>query len=81
MRTTVAIPDDLLRAARLKATEEGRTLSEVVVAGLRALLHPPHAEPFRIRTTGGKGVRPGVPLTSNAALAEYLDALDARDAG
>lgn len=81
MRTTVAIPDDLLRAAKLKAAEEGSSLSEVVVAGLRTLLKPRRTEPFRMRTTGGKGARPGVPLTSNADLAEYLDMIDGRYAG
>lgn len=38
MRTTVTIPDDLLREAKVLAAREGRTVSSVLEQALRALL-------------------------------------------
>jgi hypothetical protein len=38
MRTTVRVSDDLLRKARKKAAEEGRTLTSPVEEGLRTVL-------------------------------------------
>jgi len=75
MRTTVSIDDELLAAARRRARERNQTLGQVVEAALRRELATKAAEPgprvpvFR----GGGGIRPGVDLTSNRALAELLD--------
>ena len=76
MRTTVSVDDELLAAARARASAEGVTLSQVVEAGLRRELasatedgEAPPVPVFR----GGTGPRPGVDLTSNAALHELLD--------
>jgi hypothetical protein len=38
MRTTVEIPDPLLRRAKLAAVEEGTTLKELITRGLEAVL-------------------------------------------
>jgi hypothetical protein len=76
MRTTVAVDDHLLAAAKQRARARGQTLGQVVEDALRReLAEPPMAEAvvdipvFR----GGSGPQPGVDLRSNRALAEVLD--------
>jgi hypothetical protein len=75
MRTTVTIPDDLLAAARDRARSTGTTVSAVLETALRReLATPQHADRPEVPVFhGGTGPRPGVDLTSNAALAEALD--------
>jgi hypothetical protein len=76
MRTTVAISDDLLLAAKQRARDRGQTLGEVIEAALRRELaiptqlgERPAVPVFR----GGSGPRPGLGLTSNRAIHEALD--------
>jgi hypothetical protein len=75
MRTTLAVDDHLLAAAKRRARERGQTLGQVVEDALRRELSaspavaPPDVPVFR----GGNGVRPGVDLSSNRALREALD--------
>lgn len=38
MRTTVQLPDDLLRRAKKKAAAEGRTLTSLIEEGLRGVV-------------------------------------------
>jgi hypothetical protein len=84
VRTTIAISDELLRAAKRRARERGVTLGEVVDAALRrelAELRQPAERPDVPVFRGGSGPRPGLDLTSNRALHEALDEgleLDAR---
>lgn len=83
MRTTVSIADELLDAARRRATDRGVTLGAVMEAALRReLAHDGGAERPPVPVfRGGSGPRPGVDLTSNRALHETLDedtALDRR---
>ncbi len=76
MRTTVAIDDEVLDAARRRARERGETLGQVVEAALRRALSAPDetAEAPEVPVfTGGAGPRPGLDLTSNRALHEALD--------
>jgi hypothetical protein len=76
MRTTVAIDDNLLAAAKRRARERGVSLGAVIEDALRSALarrravERPDIPVFR----GGTGVRPGVDVTSNRALREALDA-------
>ncbi len=76
MRTTVSISEELLRAAKRRARETGRTLGEVVEAALRRELsgsgQPADRPPVPV-FRGGNGSRPGIDLSSNAALHEALD--------
>lgn len=80
MRTTVAIDDELLAAAKRRARERGESLGQVLEAALRRELASrvdPQDVPLVPVFTGGTGPRPGVDLTSNRALHEALDeALD-----
>jgi len=80
-RTTVRLPDDLVRRAKQKALAEGRSLTALIEDGLRRVLAD------RPRTAGAKralppvssargGLAPGVDLDDSAALQE-MDDLDA----
>lgn len=78
MRTTVAVDDEVLAAAKRRARERGVSLGRVVEDALRRALAddgspdkppPPHVPIF----SRGTGPQPGVDLTSNRALYELLD--------
>ncbi len=76
MRTTIAIEDHLLRSAKRQAQRRGLTLGQLIEEALRLELSessrrsPGPAIPvFR----GGRGVRPGVDISSNRTLLEALD--------
>ncbi len=78
MRTTVRLPEDLLRRAKRKAASEGRTLTALIEDGLRALVdeRPKPAKARRIlprvsKATGG--LMPGVDLTRFSDLQEMED--------
>lgn len=45
MRTTLDIDEALYRRVKAKAALEGRTVTELVEAGLRTLIDPPSAKP------------------------------------
>lgn len=77
-RTTVRLPEDLVRRAKRKAAAEGRTLTALIEDGLRRVLNE--------RGPSGKGVRklprvskatgglmPGIDLNDTAALQEMED--------
>ena len=76
MRTTLSISDELLEAAKRRARETGQSLGAVVDAALRREFSTPKPSTDRPAVPvfrGGNGPRPGVDLTSNAALSEALD--------
>jgi hypothetical protein len=75
MRTTVAVDDHLLAAARRRAQERGQTLGQVIEGALRReLAEPALSEPVAVPVfRGGNGSLPGVDLRSNRALREVLD--------
>ena len=77
-RTTVRLPEDLLRRAKRKASEEGRTLTSLIEEGLRQVIT--EARPKRSskrllpRISKAKGgLLPGVDLTSFSAFEEAED--------
>jgi len=79
MKTTIELPDDLLMAARRKALETNATLREVVERALRRELRPENgrdkgARPRRVRfVTGGKGLPPGLDLSSREKMWDWFD--------
>ncbi len=82
MRTTMNLPDDLYRAARIRAAEEGRTVTSLLEEALRALLDddaPPAPAPYRV-TPLTMGIPGEVPfgLNDNSDVLDYLDAHDDR---
>ncbi len=77
MRTTIRINDDLLKRAKKRAADEGRTLTSLVEEGLTILLVEPKTLPRKPVTlpvskeTGG--VLPGVDLNRSCDLEEVMD--------
>jgi hypothetical protein len=79
-RTTVRLPPDLLKRAKRKAAAEGRTLTSLIVDGLRLVTSESAkaAKTKRVmppisKATGG--LMPGVDLTSLSSF-EEMDDLD-----
>jgi hypothetical protein len=75
MRTTISIHDELLKSAKIRARERGKTLGELVEDALRRELsvdYDAYRPPIPI-FRGGNGLMPGVDITSNRALNEFLD--------
>ena len=84
MRTTVSIPEPLLRDAKILAAKHGTSLSAVVVEGLRAVvgkadlqMRDDRRPPLAFST--GSGLKLGIDLSNNAQLADLLDETDAFD--
>jgi hypothetical protein len=69
MRTTIDLPEPLLRSAKRRAEERKVTLSEIVGDALRAELSskPAARRPFKLITTKGKPW-PGIDLNKTSAL-------------
>ena len=78
MRTTIRIRDDLLKRAKKRAAEEGRTLTALVEEGLTLMLAEPKAKSRkRISLPVSKasgGVLPGVDLNRSSDLEEVMKA-------
>jgi len=76
MRTTLDVEDRLLRDAKRRAAEDGRTLTAVVEAALRQYLAPaprPRSR-FHLRLLTKKGrLLPGVDLTDRDSLYERME--------
>ncbi|MCZ6672571.1 MAG: hypothetical protein O7C75_06490 [Verrucomicrobia bacterium] len=45
MRTTIDIPEELFKKAKIKAAEQGVSLRELVIRGLQKTLSDVHAKP------------------------------------
>jgi hypothetical protein len=80
MRTTLRIDDKLLADVKKLAIDTERTFTEVVEDALRLALaqrgEAKRRRPVKLHTGGGKGLQPGVDLSSNAALADLMDEHD-----
>ncbi len=78
MRTTIRLDTALLRQAKRRAADTGRTLTALIAEGLRTILARPArpATPARsgLPAAGEGGLRPGVDLDNTAALHEVMDA-------
>jgi hypothetical protein len=77
MRTTVRLPDDLLRRAKQTARNRNTTLTALIEQGLREVLRPGRAAvkfemPPVSKETGG--LQPGIDLTRTSEILELLDA-------
>ena len=70
MRTTIRLDDELFRRAKETAARSGRTLAAVIEDALRQALNrlPENggSKPYRIRSSGRGGPKPGVDLDDSA---------------
>jgi hypothetical protein len=75
MRTTIAVDDHLLAAAKRLARERQQTLGQIFEDALRReLAEEPVVESIEVPVfQGGDGPRPGLDLRSNRAIRELLD--------
>jgi len=78
MRTTVRLPDELMRRARRFADEHGMTLNAVLLEGLCACLDKGvkgeiPARRRRMPIFHGTGARPGINLTRTSSLLALTD--------
>jgi len=77
MRTTIRINDDLLKRAKKKAADEGRTLTSLVEDGLTLILSKPKAMRRKrvdlpvSKATGG--ILPGIDLNRSCDLEEVMN--------
>jgi predicted DNA-binding protein len=78
MRTTIRLPEELLKRAKRRASEEGRTLTDLIDEGLRAVLarraslsKGERVLPRVSKATGG--LRPGIDLTKFSEYQEMED--------
>jgi len=80
MRTTINLPEDLIRQAKKAALEADTTLTEIIGDALREALakqrrkKPP--EKLKVITYGKGGVHPGVDLDDTSALLDLMDGLN-----
>jgi hypothetical protein len=77
-RTTVRLPDDLIRRAKRKAAAEGRSLTALIEDGLRKILNVPTPAGRGDRvlppvSTATGGLMPGIDLDDTAALQDLDD--------
>lgn len=76
MRTTIRLSDDLLRRARKKAAEEGRTLTSLVEEGLNAILldaKPVRRTRVKLPVSEATGATlPGVDLNRSSDLEDRM---------
>lgn len=77
MRTTIRLQDELLRQAKKRAADEGRTLTSLIEEGLRIVLTARKAKKRKrvhlpVSVASG-GVRPGVDLNRSGALEDLMD--------
>jgi hypothetical protein len=78
MRTTIRINDDLLKQAKKRAADEGRTLTSLVEDGLAFILTKPKTSRRKrvdlpiSKATGG--VLPGIDLNRSSDLEEVMNA-------
>ena len=80
MRTRVRLDESLLKAAKRRALETGKTLTAVIEEALRESLCRKGSTKklgrFRIKPVGGGGLCPGVNLDDSCSL---LDIMEGRD--
>ena len=79
MRTTVRLSGDLLRRAKKKAAEQGRTLTSLLEEGLKAVLMESRpTRQARVRLPISKasgGTLPGVDLNRSSDLEDRMQGL------
>ena len=71
------LDDDLLKAAKVRAAQQGISLTQLIDESLRERLaarpRRMSVKPFRLPTYGEGGIRAGVNLNDNRALRDLMD--------
>ena len=79
MRTTIRLDEDLLRQAKQRALEGGRTLTSLIEDSLRTTLSLKGAslkkQRAKLPTFRSGGILPGVDLDHTAALYDIMDGI------
>jgi predicted DNA-binding protein len=76
VRTTIRIDDELYRKVKAMAARSGRTVTAVLEDAIRRGLVPSEqlaARRYAVRPMGSGGLRPGLDLSSNVAIAEAME--------
>jgi hypothetical protein len=78
MKTTLEIPDELYRHAKIRAAHENRKMKDLVSEGLRLVLgltKHTRSQPLRRMTKAPVTIRRGntIPVVSNDAMAKLLE--------
>ena len=85
MRTTIRLPDDLLRQAKKLAADTDRSLTRVIEEALRETLSRSGSRnvrrAVRLKTFGRGGMRPGVDLDDGRTLRGVMDLEDLKAKG
>lgn len=83
MRTTLDLPDSLLKRAKIEAVERGISLKELVGVAVERELREPAPKPTRARLTFPliPSKRPGSLHLTNAEIARLEDEEDSRRHG
>lgn len=80
-RTTIRLPDNVMRRAKKLAADSGRTFAAVVEDALEAAIserkRPTRKKRIKLRTFKGDGLRPGVNLDRSAELRDVMDGFSA----
>jgi hypothetical protein len=83
MRTTINLPDELIRQAKRAALEADTTLTEIFADALRESLDKRRRKTvkkdFKLITYGKGGVQPGVDLDDTSALLDLMDGVGDSD--
>lgn len=77
MRTTVRLDDALIKEAKMRAAEQGITLTKLIDESLRERLGrraEPGSTSLDLPVFGERGTLPGVDLSDNRALRDLMDA-------
>ena len=77
MRTTVILPDDLIRTAKIKAAKDRRTLTSLLEEGLRYVVADAAkpgspSTPIPVSKASG-GTLPGIDLTRSSELEDRME--------
>ena len=77
-RTTVRLPEELIRRAKRRAEADGRTLTALIEDGVRRILDERDTTKQRKRisprvSSATGGVMPGIDISNSAALQEMDD--------
>jgi hypothetical protein len=77
-RTTVRLPEELMRRAKRKALRDGRSMTSLIEEGLRRVLEersstPKHGRVLPPVSTATGGLMSGIDLNDSAALQEMDD--------